>query len=77
MDNKLSLVIEFDANNGYPKEFINSVIQQTLHTQAQRENTEKYVHLKLPLIDEELKRRALSIVRRTGRRPTTLTKYNF
>ena len=32
-------------------------MQQTLHTQPQRETTEKYVYLK---------RRALSIVRRTG-----------
>ena len=41
-------------------------MQQTLHKQPQRENTEKYVYLKLPFINEELKRRALSIVRRTG-----------
>ena len=54
------------TNNGYPKKFINSVMQQTLHTQPQRENTEKYVYLKLLFINEELKRRALSIVRRTG-----------
>ena len=32
------------------KSTINSVMQQTLHTQPQRENTEKYVHLKLPFI---------------------------
>ena len=40
-------------------------MQQTLRTQPQRENNEKYVYLKLPFINEELKRRALSIVRRT------------
>ena len=47
------------ATHGYPKKFINSVMQQTLHTQSQRQN-------ELPFINEELKRRALSIVRRTG-----------
>ena len=52
-------------NDGYPKKFINSAIQHTLHTQPQRENTDKYVYIPL-LINEELKRRALSIVRRTG-----------
>ena len=41
-------------------------MQQTLHTQPQRENTDKYVYLKLPFINEELQRRALSIVQRTG-----------
>ena len=41
-------------------------MQQTLHTQPQRENIEKYIYLKLPFINEELKRRALSIVRRSG-----------
>ena len=32
-------------NDGYPKKFINSAIQHTLHTQPQRENTDKYVHI--------------------------------
>ena len=41
------------------KSTISSVMQQTLHTQ--RENTEKYVHLKMPFINEDLKRRGLSI----------------
>ena len=54
------------TSNGYPKQFVRSVIQQTLYTEPQRDNQEGCIYLKLPYIDEVFKRRALATIRRTG-----------
>ena len=54
------------TSNGYPKQFVRSVIQQTLYTEPQRDNQEGCIYLKLPYIDEVFKRRALATIRGTG-----------
>jgi hypothetical protein len=54
------------TSNGYPKQCVRSVIQQTLYTEPQRDNQEGCIYHKLPYIDEVFKRRALATIRRTG-----------
>jgi hypothetical protein len=54
------------TSNGYSKQFVRSVIQQTLYTEPQRDNQGGCIYLKLPYIDEVFKRRALATIRRTG-----------
>ena len=48
------------TSNGYPKQFVRSVIQKTLYTEPQRDNQEGCIYLKLPYIDEVFKRSALA-----------------
>lgn len=54
------------TRNGYPKKFVKSVIKQTLRTEPYREDPDKFVYLKLPFINEDFRRRALAVVRRSG-----------
>ena len=57
------------VNNGYPKAFVDNVIQKTKnnrHNKPADDCTEKSIYLKLPYINEDYKRRAMAIVRRSG-----------
>ena len=53
------------TRNGYPKQFVKSVIKRTVRTELRREDPKKYVYLKLPFINEDLRRRAFAIARRS------------
>ena len=52
--------------NGYPKRFIQAVIKPTLNTIPNKDEQEN-IYLKIPYVSEQLKRRALSVVRHSGR----------
>ena len=54
------------VNNGYPKKFVKTTIRNTLNNKSTREDEIKYTYLKLPFINEEFKRRALAVVKRSG-----------
>ena len=51
--------------NGYPKRFIQAVIRQTLNT-IPNDDEQENIYLKIPYVNEQLKRRALSVIRRSG-----------
>ena len=54
------------VNNGYPKKFVKTTNRNTLSNKSTREDEIKYTYLKLPFINEEFKRRALAVVKRSG-----------
>ena len=57
------------VSNGYPKAFVDNVIRKTKnsrHNKRAEDCTEKSIYLKLPYINEDYKRRAMAIVRRSG-----------
>ena len=57
------------VNNGYPKAFVDNVIRKTKnnrHNKPAEDCTQKSIYLKLPYINEDYKRRAMAIVRRSG-----------
>ena len=57
------------VSNGYPKAFVHNVIRKTKnnrHNKPAEDCTEKSIYLKLPYINEDYKRRAMAIVRRSG-----------
>ena len=66
----LDKITRLFVDNGYPKKFVKSVMRHTLSKNPEDNNTQKkddqYIYLKLPFISEEFKRRALSVVRRSG-----------
>ena len=51
--------------NGYPKRFIQAVIRRTLSTIPNNDEQEN-IYLKIPYVSEQLKRRALSVMRNSG-----------
>ena len=51
--------------NGYPKRFIQAVIRRTLNT-IPNDDEQENIHLKIPYVNEQLKRRALSVIRHSG-----------
>ena len=51
--------------NGYPKRFIQAVIIRTLNTIPNNDEQEN-IYLKIPYVSEQLKRRALSVIRNSG-----------
>ena len=51
--------------NGYPKRFIQAVITRTLNTIPNNDEQEN-IFLKIPYVSEQLKRRALSVIRHSG-----------
>ena len=60
-------ITELFFDNGYPRKFVKAVIRHTLYkTQQKGDNEQKYIYLKLSLINEEFKRRACSVMRRQG-----------
>ena len=59
--------IQLFIDNGYPIRFVKGVIRNTLFERRQQcESQEQflYVYLKLPFINEECKRRTLSVINR-------------
>ena len=52
--------------NGYPKRFIQAVIRRTLSTIPNNDEQENIIYLKIPYVNEQLKRRALSVIRNSG-----------
>ena len=54
------------VKNGYPPKYVKYVIRKTSRTQSKEDQDENVIYLKLPFINEQLKRRALSVIRRTG-----------
>lgn len=52
--------------NGYPKKFVKTVIKSTLRNTQPREERQEDICLKIPFINEELKRKALAVIRRSG-----------
>ena len=62
----LDIITSMFTRNGYPRKFVKSVIKRTLRTTPRKEDHERDICLKLPFINEELKRRALAVIRRSG-----------
>ena len=60
------IITSMFIRNGYPRKFVKSVIKRTLRTTPRKEDHERDICLKLPFINEELKRRALAVIRRSG-----------
>lgn len=54
------------ARNGYPKSLITATIQHVLHNQPRTDDSERRIYMKLPYINEDSKRRALAVIRRSG-----------
>ena len=62
----LKLIKQLFIDNGYPNRFVEGVIRNTLFERRQQcENQEEFLYLKLPFINEEYKRRALSVMNRS------------
>ena len=65
-----NIVTELFLNNGYPREMIKTTIRNTLRitTTTLNENDEqqKTIYIRMPFINEDFKRRALGVVRRSG-----------
>ena len=71
----LNLITELFTANGYPKTFIKAIIRRTIHKNRQRNNKQdnepeeseqqQFTYVKLPFINEEFKRQAISVVKRS------------
>ena len=71
----LNLITELFTANGYPKTFIKSIIRRTIHKNRQRHNKQdnepeeleqqQFTYVKLPFINEEFKRQAIRVVKRS------------
>lgn len=60
-------IIKIFRSNGYPKRFLTSVVRRTTRDKHNRkEKNPNTIYLKLPFVNEQLKRRALSVIRNTG-----------
>ena len=65
----LNKVKEIFVANGYPKKFVESVIGNTRNNRQRKQteiDSDKLVNVKLPYINEDYRRRALSVIRRSG-----------
>ena len=62
----LRKLTELFARNGYPKSFIKATIQHVLRNEPRADDQENRIYMKLPNINEEFKRRSLSVIRRSG-----------
>ena len=62
----LRIITRLFVRNGYPKAFVKATIKRALRNRRQPNDKKDYIYLKLPFVDEEYKRRALAVVRRTG-----------
>ena len=67
----LDVIVELFVNNGYPRKFVKAVIRYTLQNintprKDDTEQNQNFVYLKLPFINEDFKRRACSVIRRSG-----------
>ena len=60
-------VIKMFRSNGYPKRFLKSVVRRTTKTKCSHDvNNSNTIYLKLPFVNEQLKRRALTVLRNVG-----------
>ena len=63
----LKLIKPLFIDNGYPNRFVKRVIRNTVFERRQQcENQEEFLYLKLTFINEEHKRRALSVINRSN-----------
>ena len=63
----LGKITELFFNNGHPRKFVKAVVTRTLHNIHQKDdNEQKYIYLNHPLSNEEFKRRACNVIRRSG-----------
>ena len=53
-------------NNGYPKKFAKAAIKQTENNTTCKQDNEKVLYSKISFVNEDLKRRALTVIRRSG-----------
>ena len=72
----LKMVSTLFINNGYPKRFVKATIKQTVNNTTCNQDNEKVLYLKIPFVNEDLKRRALSVIRRSGIDNVRLTFVN-
>lgn len=66
----LEKITQVFIDNGYPRKLIKATVRRLVHKKSeekqQQKDDKKYIYLKLPFISEEIKRRALQVVRRSG-----------
>ncbi len=62
----LKKVFTLFVNNGYPTSFVRATIRHTTRNKPHKDDKRENIYMKLPYINEELKRRALSVIRRSG-----------
>lgn len=65
----LRYITQLYTKNGYPKSFIRSTIEKTLHkhkTPPPEEQEQDLIYIKVPFINEDLKQQTQSIIKRTG-----------
>ncbi|XP_020900038.1 uncharacterized protein LOC110238695 [Exaiptasia diaphana] len=62
----LRLIKQLFRRNGYPKSFVQNNMEKATKTHHPTENDEKVIHLKVPFINEEYKRRTQAVIHRTG-----------
>ena len=62
----LRLIKQIFRRNGYPKSFVQKTINKATKTHHPTESDEKVIHLKVPFINEEYKRRTQAVIHRTG-----------
>ena len=66
---RITKVKEVFIGNGYPKKFVDSVMKGARKHRQRKQNDgdpDKFIYIKLPYINEEYKRRATSVIRRSG-----------
>ena len=59
-------VTKLFVDNKYPRKFVRNVIRRSANSNSTRDEENRYIYLKLPFINEEFKRRAQAVVRRSG-----------
>ena len=66
----LNKITDICIKNGYQRSFIKSTVTSTLHqekTPEQKEDNEKdLIYMKMPFINEDLKRQTQAVIKRTG-----------
>ena len=63
----LQMVSTLFINNGYPKKFVKVTIKQMENNTTCNQDNEKVLYLKIPFVNEDRKRRALSVIDRSGK----------
>ena len=66
--NSLRLITKLYTKNGYPRSFIKSTIKRTLRKCKSQpsEQEQGLVYIKMPFINEDLKRQTQAVLKRTG-----------
>ena len=65
----LKLIAHLYVRNGYPKSFVNSTIKRTLrksNVPSLEQEQDNYTYIKVPYINEDLKRQTQDVIKRTG-----------